>query len=78
MAPNQDAVAVDMEKEVCTYFSKSLPSLQLDGDSTQLWRMATAKKPPASHKRLRTCSTSCPDLSNPEAGVFTKLYVALV
>lgn len=36
--------------------------------------MATSKKPPASHKRLRTCSTSCPDLSNPEAGVFTKLY----
>ncbi len=31
-----------------------------------------ARKPVTERKRLRTCSTSCPDLSNPEAGVFSK------
>jgi hypothetical protein len=37
---------------------------------------AASTKAGNNNKRLRTCSTSCPDLSNPAAVVFSKLYPA--
>jgi hypothetical protein len=37
---------------------------------------APGRKAAVDRKRLRTCSTSCPDLSNPEAGVFSKYLPA--